>query len=96
MKLSKITPAVAAQYVRLNYAEMTAADKIELDAFIVAAKEYVKSYTGLADTDAFEDLAIAGLVLIQDMYDNRSLTVEQAAANKTVATILDMHRVNLL
>ena len=43
-----------------------------------------------------EDLAIAALVLCQDMYDNRSVYVDKNTTNKVVETILGMHCVNLL
>lgn len=49
-----------------------------------------------AGIDAFEDFIIAVYVLCQDMYDNRSMYVDNANVNKVVETILGMHSVNLL
>ena len=46
-----------------------------------------------------EDLAIAFLVLVQDMYDNRTLhpdTKYANSANRVVTSILDLHRRNLV
>ena len=66
--------------------------------FLVAAKGFIKSYTGLTDEqiDLKEDLTIALFVLINDMHDNRSYTVRDDKLNPTVKTILNMHSVNLL
>ena len=63
-----------------------------------AAKAYIRSYTGLDNDriDLHEDFIIVLYILVQDMYDNRSLYTEGKALNNTVETILGMHSVNLL
>lgn len=63
-----------------------------------AAKAYIRSYTGLDNDriDDHEDFVIVVYILVQDMYDNRSLYTEGKALNNTVETILGMHSVNLL
>lgn len=65
---------------------------------LVACKSYIKSYTGLSEEQLAEkeDLTIALMVLSNEMYDNRSFTVQQDKVNKIVKSILDMHSVNLL
>ena len=65
---------------------------------MAAAKAYVKEYTGLTadELDDLPDATIAVLVLVQDMYDNRSRYVDGRYANQTVETILGMYRRNLL
>ena len=46
--------------------------------------------------DNYNDLVIAAYVLIQDMYDTRTMYVESDNVNKVVDTILGMHQRNLL
>ena len=63
-----------------------------------AAKAYIRSYTGLNNDriDEHEDFIIVVYILVQDMYDNRSLYTDSKSLNNTVETILGMHSVNLL
>lgn len=84
------------EYCRI--AEASEADLAFLSQAIEAAKAYIRSYTGLDNTsiDEHEDFVIVVYVLVQDMYDNRSLYTESKALNNTVETILGMHSVNLL
>lgn len=69
-----------------------------LEAMKVAAVNYCKGYTGLSEEelDKHEDITIAVLVLISDMWDNRSMTIERSNPNRVIDTILGMHSVNLL
>lgn len=46
--------------------------------------------------DDFEDVSIALMVLSNEMYDNRSMTVDNDKLNFVVKQILDSHSVNLL
>lgn len=57
MKLSEITTELAANYLRLNYASMTTAEKTELGVMVTAAQAFIKSYTGLTNV-APEDEAV--------------------------------------
>ena len=63
-----------------------------------AAIAYCTGYTGLTEKglDEHEDISIAVLVLISDMWDNRSMTVDRSNINRTINDILGMHSVNLL
>lgn len=63
-----------------------------------AAKQYILSYTGLTveEIDDLPDMTTAYLVLIQDMYDRRSMDSDGKSANLTVASILNMHTRNLI
>lgn len=74
------------------------ADKDLLEIQRAAAIAYCKDYTGLSEDelDEHEDITIAVLALIADMWDNRSMTVGQSNPNKTAETILGMHGINLL
>ncbi len=84
------------EYCRI--AEPSEADNTFITQAIEAAKAYIRSYTGLDNDsiDKHEDFVIVVYVLVQDMYDNRSLYTEGNALNNTVETILSMHSVNLL
>lgn len=93
MRFSQITEADA-----IRFAKLEGSDISFVEPFLSAAKGYVKRYTGLEDheLDAYQELSIAVLVIFTDMYDNRSMTVEQAAENKTAKSIMDMHCRNLI
>ena len=47
-------------------------------------------------SNLYDDLVIAVYVLVQDMFDNRTLYVDKTNMNKVVEAILGMHKVNLL
>lgn len=67
-----------------------------LNNLLNVAKSFIKSYTGQDDLDKYHDFVIVTLVLVQDMYDNRTLYVDTKNLNTVVETILGMHSVNLL
>ena len=96
MRVSEMTVNDIVEYCRI--AEPSPADNAFLEQAIEAAKAYIRSYTGLDNTsiDEHEDFVLVVYVLVQDMYDNRSLYTEGKALNNTVETILGMHSVNLL
>ena len=96
MKVSDITVNDIVEYCRIE--EPSEADTAFLSQAMEAAKAYIRSYTGLDNDgiDQHEDFIIVVYILVQDMYDNRSLYTEGKALNNTVETILGMHSVNLL
>ena len=98
MKVSEITNKEISDYLRLEFVDLTEGEKGELNTLLSISKEYIKSYTGLtiAEIDTHEDFVIVVYVLVQDMYDNRTLYIEKNNLNKVVDTILGMHSVNLL
>lgn len=95
-KVSEITYEDAAQYLYID--EITPADRNLLITLIGVARSFVSGYTGLTDAeiDEIPDFVIVVLILVQDMYDNRTRYVDSTALNQTVETILGMHRRNLL
>ncbi len=95
MKVSQIQISNIAEYLKLNEGEYSTT---EIQAFLTAAKSFVKSYTGLDDAgiDSHEDITIVVNILCQDMYDNRTMYVEKDNLNKVVDTILGMYCTNLL
>ena len=84
--------------IRTEEAYLTEEDRQYLEILLPAAMDYVKGYTGLdeAAIDTHEDITIAVLVLVSDMYDNRQMTVDKNNVNRVVDTILGMYCVNLL
>jgi len=95
MKVSEITLNNVVEYLRLEEGEYS---EIEIFNILNAAKQFIKSYTGLTEEeiDKHEDFYIVVMILCQDMYDNRSYYVDKNNLNKVVETILGMHSVNLL
>ncbi|MCL2045736.1 MAG: head-tail connector protein [Oscillospiraceae bacterium] len=63
-----------------------------------AAVQYVLGYTGMTkrDADKHEDLTVAALVLVSDMYYNRSYHVASEKVNQIVDSIIGSHDYNLL
>lgn len=94
--VSQITYAEAAEYLRL--VEISANDQGTLTAMINAAKAFISSYTGrtVEELNDYPDFVIVVLILVQDMWDNRTLYVDNDNLNKVVEAILGMHSVNLL
>ena len=93
MKVSEVTPADLAEFLRLDEYQ-----EDEMQRILDSAKGYIRDYTGLTDEeiDTHADFLTALLVLCQDMYDNRAMYVEKSNVNRVVESILNMHRGNLL
>lgn len=95
-KVSDITVSDLYDYLRIP--EVTVSDTNLLSTLLTVAKVYVGEYTGrtIQELDDYRDIIICVLVLVQDMYDNRTLYVDSNNANKVVESILNLHSVNLL
>ena len=99
-KVSEITVYDIANYIRLS--EVSDIEKEELQMYLNIAKNYISNYTGIPETgegenlDTYSDFIIVVFILCQDMYDNRSMYVDNTNINKVVQTILDMHSRNNL
>ena len=93
-KVSDITAADLAEYIRLP--DPDANDLQMLENLFSVSKNFILQYTGQNDLDAFQDFVICVFVLVQDMWDNRSLYVDKSNLNEVISRILDMHAVNLL
>ena len=98
MRVSEITLKDICRQIREEEAYLTEDDRKYLAIIQKAALDYVKGYTGLdeAAIDTHEDITIAVLVLVSDMYDNRQMTVDKNNVNRVVDTILGMYCVSLL
>lgn len=69
-----------------------------LKNMLTVAKTFIQGYTGhtAEELDNYSDFVIVVFVLVQDMWDNRTLYVDKSNLNTVVDTILGMHSVNLL
>lgn len=95
-KVSEITYQDVAEYIRLS--EVTQSDQNTLTNLINISIDYISKYTGVKveNLDNYNDMVIVVFILCQDMWDNRTMYVENANLNKVVETILGMHCINLL
>ena len=93
MKISLLTNEIIIKYCNA-YEE----DIDLLTLFKDSAISYIKGKTGLDDIqlDDYEDMTLAVLTLISDMYDNRSIQVDKSNINQIIDSILFMHSTNLL
>lgn len=85
-------------HIREVEENLTPDDLTLISAMQVAAVAYVGSQTGLDSTelDQHEDLTIAVLTVISDMWDNRSLSIDRNSPNRLVDSILFQYSTNLL
>ena len=94
-KVSEITTQDLAEFIRLD--EVGEVDTKMLSSFLTIAKDYIKNYTALDDLDEYADFVIVVLIICQDMWDNRTMYVDnEMKVNRTVQSILDMHTRNNL
>ena len=92
-KVSEITAQNIADYIRLDDYEES-----EILTYLNVAKNFISNYTGISidNLDNYADFVIVVFILCQDMYDNRSLYLDNGNINKVVQVILDMHTMNNL
>ena len=95
-KISEITYQDIAEYIRLSAVSQD--DQNLLNNLKNISIDYISKYTGIAkeDLDDYNDMVIVVFVLCQDMWDNRTMYVDNTNLNKVVDTILGMHCINLL
>ena len=95
-KVSEITVQDLADYIRIPDPDQN--DLNTLSTLLTVAKVYVGEYTGrtIQEMDDYKDIIIVVMILVQDMWDNRTLYVDTNNANKVVESILGLHSVNLL
>lgn len=95
-KVSDITNRDLAEYLRIVDAD--ANDLTTLDNLLNIAKVYVGEYTGhtIVELNNYRDIVIVVMILVQDMWDNRTLYVDTNNVNKVAESILGLHSVNLL
>ena len=95
-KVSQITVDDLADYCRI--AEMTVSEQNTLSNFLAVAKNLICSYTGktVGELDDSRDFVIAVFILVQDMYDNRTIEAVGKEMNRVLDMVLGLHRTNLL
>ena len=96
MKVSEVTAAIVKSYCGISGSDSdtTAILSVLMDS----AKKFIAGYTGLStdDMDNFDDLSLAYMVLVNDMYSNRDYTARNDSLNPCVKTILDMRSTNYI
>lgn len=95
-KVSDISPLDLAEFLRI--ADPSENDLQLLEILLDSAVSYVKNYTGLnaTEVDSIVEFIDVVFILVQDMYDTRTLYVDNQNVNRVVDSILGMHSVNLL
>lgn len=95
MKISEVTvELIKSGYLHIYHDE----DDNILDLMKIASIAHIKNYTGLNDEEleTKDDLTIALLVLVSELYENRIMTVEKDKVNPVIKSILDSHCINFL
>ncbi|MBZ9635503.1 head-tail connector protein [Clostridium sp. FP1] len=94
IKISQVTLIFVRDYLRLDQEN----DDSFISLCMSSSLAFIKGKTALTieEIDQKEDLTMAYLVLIADMFDTRSYVVEKDKINKIVDCILEMHRRNFL
>lgn len=96
MKVTELSANVVMLFCKVDD---DATDKTLIDTlFLPAAKEFVKSHTGLTDEemDQYADIPIAVCALCSHMYDNRSVEVTSDKVNQVVMDIIGKYDKNLI
>ncbi len=98
MKASELPESVVLNHLHLVPEYVTAADREYITALQQAAISFVCRYCSIDSeyVDSQDELAIAVLVLVGDMYDNRTRYVDKSNLNQTVETILSLHDHNII
>lgn len=96
MKVSELT--LEDITIHCGISECDESEKRLLNACKQAAIAYVKGHTGLSaeDIDSYEDITIAVECLINEMYNQREMTVTKSTLNPTITAILGMHSRNFV
>lgn len=94
--VSNLTTNDLINYIRI--VDYTAADEATLSTLLNVAKNFIISYTGCTEEelDSHQDFVIVVLILVQSMWDDRTMYVDKTNLNKVVETILNMHSKDLL
>ena len=93
-RVSDITAADLAEYIRIP--DPDSSDTQLLNNLLGVSMSFIEDYTGVSDLDAYPDFVAAVFILVQDMWDTRTLYVDKTNLNQVVDRILGMHTVNYL
>ena len=97
MKLSEIDVPFVKEYLRQDGDE----DNRLIGAILEGAKDYIVKYTGqsLDQLEESEDLTIAVLVLVAELYDNRTISVNERInlkINSMLESLIGRYSVDLI
>lgn len=94
MKISQITKNTIKDYCGISGED---SDSL-IDVMSDACKAFIRGYTGLSDEelDLHEDITVAYLVIINDMYSVRDYVADKSNLNPTAAQILYQYSVNFV
>lgn len=95
---SKLDKETVCRHLHLVSQEVDSNEWNLIEGMRHAAINYVCDQCAITaeEVDTYEDLAIAVLMLIADLYDNRDMTSDKPNPNRTVETILAHHDHNFL
>ncbi|WP_101723066.1 head-tail connector protein [Eggerthella timonensis] len=98
LKATKLPNEAVLRHLRLDPAYTDTEEIAAIGLMRDAAVSYVKERCNIDEqyADDHPDIAIAVLVLVRDMYDNRQMYVDKTSVNRTVESILSLHDFNLL
>lgn len=95
---SALDKTMICQHLRLDSEYVDETEWTYIQALQGAAMAYICDHCAITldKVDESEDLAIATLMLISDMYDERGRYVDSAHPNRTVECILSHHDENFI
>lgn len=94
MKLSEVTLDRVKAYCGVSGTDSDGLLELIMDG----ARAFMLNYTGLTEEQAeeYSDLTLAYLVLVNEMFTNRTYTVDMQSVNPFAAQIMGLYRMNLL
>lgn len=94
MKVSEITTAHIKQHIRVDSEE----DDLYITTLLESTKSYIMNYTGITEEqlNEHEELTPLVLMMVCELYDNRSYTISSSNVNLIFDSILNMHSKNLI
>lgn len=95
---SELDKETICSHLRLSPEMVDDTEYSYIEALKSSAIKYIEDHCARTAEyiDQHEDLAIAVLVLISDMYDERGMYVDSIHSNRTVETILSHHDQNFI
>ncbi len=96
MKINEVTNEFIFNYL---HEDGTDAENVAIvEAAKPAAKAYIVEHTSLSmeEINDYDDLTFAYLIIIEDLYDNRTAYTNNIHANRTLDTILSLHSKNAI
>lgn len=95
---SELGKETICNHLRIDPEYLDGAEWVYVQGLQRTAISYICDHCAItaAEVDKHEDLAVATLVLISDMYDERGRYVDSVHVNRTVETILSHHDRNFI